>query len=365
MNKKLMWGVVIVVVVGALYVYRNKDSFMTTPPAYNYQDWKTYKDKKYGVEINYPTKVNWGVGYVDNEEWFTSDNSKNVSYSNNLSVGFGTPYSRPGGLIWDLGVMDKADFDLERYIKVTGEQFFDRQEKRDKIYVKSTPALLVTVTSESNKDWISKSVIVEKGGKVYVMGNGSTNQLKDFQQFYKSLKFTPLTPDSSSTNEQKLISVGKEVLTALKNKDYTQLETLTSKSGLSFNEYPYELDLAKSDVTKDGVSDIPTDTTVRMWGYTDGKGDEIRLTTSAYISKWIYSADFLNAPTVVVNKKAHQDGNTPNNIDQFAKGRNYVGFNFPGTEQYAGMNYSTLYLIFDIENGEYKVRGMIKDVWTI
>jgi hypothetical protein len=153
-------------------------------------DWKSYRNKDYGVEINYPSKVSWGIYYVDGEDWFAVDNSKQAGYVDRLSVGFGTPSSKSGGLIWGLEVINKNNFDQEKYIKVIGSQFTDRQEKRENILIGSTTALLVTVTTEINKDWVSKLVIVENGDKVYLMGNGASNQEKDFQQFYKSIKFT-------------------------------------------------------------------------------------------------------------------------------------------------------------------------------
>jgi hypothetical protein len=183
--------------------------------------------------------------------------------------------------------------------------------------------------------------------------------------FYLSAWNNRLVPAQVNPKEQKLISASKEVLLALKNEDYKKLETLTSKDGLSFNEYPDSLDLNRNDISKSAVSEIPTNTTKYMWGYTDGKGDEIRLTVSDYIKQWIYNRDYINAPKIVVNQIAYPQGNTPNNIATYSQGRNYVAFHFDGREEYAGMDWSTMYLIFDEENGIYTLRGIVKANWTI
>lgn len=173
------------------------------------------------------------------------------------------------------------------------------------------------------------------------------------------------TSNVTQTKEQKIVSVGKEVLKALKDKDYVKLQSLTSKNGLSLNIYP-NLDLSKSQVSKIDVGNISSDTKTTLWGYTDGKGDPINLTTKDFLAKFIYDADYLNAPDVAINKTLDGGTNSLNMIVKDISGRDFAAFHFGGFDsKYGGMDWTTIYLVFDIENGTYLLRGIAKDNWTI
>ncbi len=174
-----------------------------------------------------------------------------------------------------------------------------------------------------------------------------------------------LTPsNNANTDEQKVLVVAREVITALAARDYQKLEGLVSLNGLSLNIYP-QLDFQKNLIAKNDISEIPVDTKIYLWGYTDGKGDPINLTRAEFLTKWIYSnsVDYLKAPDVAVNKKLG-GGNSVNTIGE--DGRTYAAFYFSGFDpKYGGMDWTTLYLVFDFVNGEYKLRGIAKDNWTI
>lgn len=166
--------------------------------------------------------------------------------------------------------------------------------------------------------------------------------------------------------DETLVTTAKEVLVALKSKDYVKLQDLTSLDGISWNIYPDSLDLTKNDISKADVSRIPTNTQKYMFGYTDGKGDPIELTISDYLDKWIYNHDYLAAQKVLINQVATMNGNTSNNILTYSAGRSFVAFHFDGFDtKYEGMDWTTLYLIFDKDADTFKLRGIVKANWTI
>ncbi len=164
-----------------------------------------------------------------------------------------------------------------------------------------------------------------------------------------------------------LVAASKLVLSALKNKDYVALQKLVSDNGLSMNLYPDELSKDKGYIPKADIANIAGDKNIYVFGYTDGKGDEIKLTRREYIEKWIYNNDYLNAPKMVVRGLVHEAGNVPNNIAAMTNGRNFVSFGFDSTV--AGnnnpMSWTAIYLIFNYQNDEYKLMGILKDNWTI
>ncbi len=168
------------------------------------------------------------------------------------------------------------------------------------------------------------------------------------------------------TIEQRAVAAAREVLGVLKARDYQKLEGLVSEDGLSLNLYP-RFDAVKNIIAKSEVSLIPKDAKVYLWGYTDGKGDPINLTRAEFLTKYIYSGtiDYSKAPDVAVDKIIGS-GNSLNTIEKDVNGRTYVAFYFSGfNPEYAGMDWTTMYLIFDSVNGEYKLRGIAKDNWTI
>ncbi len=173
------------------------------------------------------------------------------------------------------------------------------------------------------------------------------------------------TPTVAETpKEEQLVAAGKEVLKAIAAKDFVTLATLTSTEGLSLNEIP-NLDFSVSNLPQSQIQQIPTDTETFMWGYTDGKGDEIELTRKEYFEKYLFNHDYLNAPVIAVNETLGR-GNSMNTIVTDSTGRNFVAFHFAGfNPTYEGMDWTTLYLVFDLEGGKYKLRGIAKDNWTI
>jgi hypothetical protein len=152
----------------------------------------------------------------------------------------------------------------------------------------------------------------------------------------------------------------------LADKNYIVLEELTSSQGLSWNEF-LDIDLTQTDIKKDDISEIPKDAKTYMFGYTDGKGDPIILTKTDYLAKYIYTHDYLLAPEVAVNKLLG-GGNPSNNLLPLpgAMGRDFVSFYFSGfNPEYPGFDWTAMYLVFDLENGEYKLRGISKGHWSI
>jgi hypothetical protein len=172
---------------------------------------------------------------------------------------------------------------------------------------------------------------------------------------------------SSSTvvqGQHEAIAQAKKVLDVFAARDYEALEKLVSPSGLSMSLTP-NLDLTRTHVAENDISYIPQDTQIYFWGYTDGKGDPINLSVSEFMEKYIYTQDYRQAPSVAVNTYLGS-GNSLNTLVSDVGTRTYVAFHFSQINpEYAGMDWTTLYLVFDIVDGKYLLRGIAKDNWTI
>lgn len=149
----------------------------TQPPQTNQiAGWNTYTSQAYGFSIQYPKTVTKYQGQWEYKEF--------PSINGFAWVGF-RPSSVKEDYLWVVNVYDNKT--VEQVIEEQGQQFNDRKENRKNIIVNGNSALLVTVTTNQIPDWISKTVIVEKNGKIYAIGNGAI-EITEFDSFYNSFK---------------------------------------------------------------------------------------------------------------------------------------------------------------------------------
>ncbi len=102
-----------------------------------------------------------------------------------------------------------------------------------------------------------------------------------------------------------------------------------------------------------------------LWGAYDGTGDPIELTFEEYYQEFIYSADFANPEDMAVDEELGWSSMT-NNIEEFYPGSSFVEYHFSGfDEQYGGMDWRSLRLVFIEEAGHWFLVGVVNDQWTI
>ncbi|AKS37251.1 hypothetical protein NP92_00070 [Anoxybacillus gonensis] len=162
-----------------------------------------------------------------------------------------------------------------------------------------------------------------------------------------------------------LLSVALDVVTALKNKDMNTLASYVhSTAGVRFSPYGHV------DVQNDlqfSASQLPSlwaSTQVYQWGVYDGSGDPIQFTFQDYFDRFVYDVDFAN-PHMIGNNVVVGTGNMINNIQQAYPNGSFIEFHFTGFDpQYSGMDWRSLRLVFEQENGQWKLVGIIHDEWT-
>ncbi len=222
----------------------------------------------------------------------------------------------------------------------------------------STAGTDFDVTGTDTSITFTVPVYLQKGTYELFMSNPRMGIFTNSLPFEVSMS---VSAPRVNINDDKLLKAGNEVLMVLKAGDYKTLEGLTSLGGLSWNENP-QLDLTKSDISKDKVAGIPLDTKTYLFGYTDGKGDPIQLTIADYVKKWLYNRDYINAPEVALNEILEKSGNNINSLLEDSGSRAFIAYKFPGD---GGFDWGTIYLFFDMESGDYKLRGIAKNQWGI
>jgi hypothetical protein len=101
------------------------------------------------------------------------------------------------------------------------------------------------------------------------------------------------------------------------------------------------------------------------WGESDGTGEPIRMPLRAYLGRF-YTRDFARAPRVGYNAAPIGTGNTLNNIADVYPGAIIVEHNFPGfEEQYGGMDWQSMWLMYEPHEGSWYLVGIARGFWTI
>lgn len=173
--------------------------------------------------------------------------------------------------------------------------------------------------------------------------------------------------DSSITRaDTSLLDTSRIILSLLKNQDVEKLSSYISPSlKLRFSPYafidttdsraftPYELKMAFQK------------STTFIWGSYDGSGDPIKMNIKDYWKKFVYNKDYLQAPERAVNNFV-KTGNSLNNLKEIYPAAFFTEFYFPGFEKkYDGMDWQTLRLVFQQENGKPYLIAIVHDQWTI
>ena len=162
-----------------------------------------------------------------------------------------------------------------------------------------------------------------------------------------------------------LKQTGKEILTLLKNKDYQQLSNFFAPGdSVHFSPYAFIGSGTQTLSSEDFVRLLKTKRPV-YWGNQDGSGDSIFISLSQYLEKFVYPADFITAPKTSIDTVI-KTGNSLNNLQKAFPGSRFIEYHFPGFDKkYAGMDWTSLRLVFKFIDGRYYLQAFVHDQWTI
>ena len=172
--------------------------------------------------------------------------------------------------------------------------------------------------------------------------------------------FTPEPPAPLTLEE----SAG-QVINALAEKDLEIVaEFVHPEQGVRFSPYTY-VEESHQVFGRDELAELPGSEEVFFWGYFDGTGDPIELPFDDYYERFVYSADFANPEAMAVDEELGISSMF-NNINEFYPGASFVEYHFSGFEEdYGGMDWVSLRLVFLEEDGVWSLVGIVHDQWTI
>jgi hypothetical protein len=133
--------------------------------------------------------------------------------------------------------------------------------------------------------------------------------------------------------------------------------------GLRFSPY-VSTDNADRVFRGNQVRYLGNSTQVYHWGSFDGSGDPIRLAWRDYYRRFVYDRDFAAAPKVFYNT-TYARGNTTNRLNSIYPGAIFVEHHFPASAASGGMDWKSLWLVWQRSGSTWYLSGIAHDQWTI
>jgi hypothetical protein len=174
----------------------------------------------------------------------------------------------------------------------------------------------------------------------------------------------PLSPEES----QRIIAGrARQIILLLKAGNIAKLSTFVHpQKGVRFSPYASVLPEEDRLVTRKQLVQMWASTKRYKWGGYDGSGDPIWLSFKKYHRRFIFDHDFSRAKSVTYNPETMSHGNTPNNIRAIYPQAIAVEYYLPGFDsKLSGMDWSSLWLVFEKQGSDWYLVGIVHDEWTI
>lgn len=171
---------------------------------------------------------------------------------------------------------------------------------------------------------------------------------------------------SKAADSEDLLFKTVEIVNLIKDKDFNKLaDYVHPTKGLRFSPYD-NIDVETSKVfTADELKNLINDDKIYLWGHYDGSGEPIELSFQDYYERFIYDADYAN-PQIIGNNVAVSYGNAIDNTKEIYPNSHFIELHFKGLDpKYEGMDWRSLKLVFEQENGIWHLVAIVHGEWTI
>lgn len=207
------------------------------------------------------------------------------------------------------------------------------------------------------------------GGGLYSASQGLTATMSSNAQVARaaasSADVQPTAEPLDTGDNTRLLERAESALELLKSEDYTSLSTLIHpEKGLTLT--PFSTVSAEYDRTlsTQQVSTLAEDQETYVWGVMDGSGSPIRSTCSDYFDRFVYNADYAQAPEIGVDTIL-MSGNALENVSDAYPEARFVDYNFPGIDpEKNGYDWCSLKLVFEPWQNDWYLVGLVHSEWT-
>ena len=135
--------------------------------------------------------------------------------------------------------------------------------------------------------------------------------------------------------------------------------------GVTFTPYSTVALQRDQNFTVDQIKNLSSDTSTYTWGYEDGRGESIQMTMSEYFARFVFDADYTQAPKVGVDQII-TSGNALENLTEAYPDCHFVDFCYPSRDPAnEGLDWCSLKLVFLGEKTSWYLVGVVHGEWTI
>ena len=197
------------------------------------------------------------------------------------------------------------------------------------------------------------------------LNGGTRSSITVAQAVTSSASAVPTAPPLDTGDNDILLERSESALELLKAENYTGLSALIHpEKGLTLT--PFSTVSAEYDRTLSSqeVSVLSEDEETYVWGVMDGSGMPIRSTCDAYFDRFVFNADYTQAPEVGVDTVL-MSGNALENVAAAYPQARFVDYSFPGIDpEKNGYDWCSLKLVFEPWQNNWYLVGLVHSEWT-
>ncbi|MGP9558042.1 hypothetical protein [Psychrobacter sp. AOP7-A1-24] len=173
-------------------------------------------------------------------------------------------------------------------------------------------------------------------------------------------------PSNVDISQQTLRQQALRIQQALANGDYASIANdIHPTRGVRFSMYAYVRPETDKVFSRDQFTQYLQQSNIQFtWGKKDGTGDPLVMPLPTYLDTWVNASVFNNNPTISFNN-SQAIGNSINNLNKIYQNSDFVEFYSNGSEEYGGMDWRAMRLVFDEYQGKRYLVAIINDQWTI
>ncbi|MCG3871214.1 MULTISPECIES: hypothetical protein [Psychrobacter] len=172
------------------------------------------------------------------------------------------------------------------------------------------------------------------------------------------------TPVVSDISQQTLKQQALRIQRALANKDFARITNdIHPTRGVRFSMYAYVRPETDKVFSREQFAQYLQQSKIRFtWGEKDGTGDLLVTPLPTYLDTWIDASQFNNA-NISINEFQHS-GNMINNLKKIYPNSEVVEFYHKGSEEYSGMDWRIMRLVFEEYQGKRYLVAIVNEQWT-
>lgn len=169
----------------------------------------------------------------------------------------------------------------------------------------------------------------------------------------------------SNMSQQTLRQQALRIQRALANKDFARItNNIHPTRGVRFSMYAYVRPEVDKVFSREQYAQYLQQSKIRFtWGEKDGTGDPLIMPLPTYLDNWVQGSTF-NDASISLNELKN-NGNSINNLKEIYQNSDVVEFYHKGSDEYAGMDWRVLRLVFDEYQGKRYLVAIISDQWTV